>query len=188
MTIQFSAKSSSVFSVFKSRKARLAAIVVSTASIVVLSGNVGAAESAPTASPAKPAAPVVAPSTTPSAASSAPAAPGAPATAAEPAPPPEPTYKDGVVKVGKELKRTLGRVTDVEKGDNGCYLTLRDDKKSEFIEIGNMEFCTQKPSLKGQKVELTYSMETIQASSCYGDPKCRKTETVPLVVKVTVQN
>lgn len=134
------------------------------------------AQAAPTKPPAAPTAPAAAPTAPPE-------TPPAP-----PAPPAEPVYKDGIVKMGSELKRTIGRVTDVEKGDNGCYLTLVDEKKFEFIEIGLMEFCTKKPSLKGQKVELSYRMETIQASSCYGDPKCKKTETLPLVVKVAPMN
>lgn len=113
----------------------------------------------------------------------------APAPLAESMPPPPspaPTYKDGVVKVGSELKKSLGRITDVEKGDNGCYLTLKDEKNIEFIEIGTFDLCSIKPSLKGQRVELAYKLETIAASSCYGDPKCKKMETVPLVVKVNV--
>ena len=105
-----------------------------------------------------------------------------------PAPPPPVTFKDGVVQVGSVFKKTLGRVTDIDKGDNGCYLTLVDDKKDEFIEIGVMELCKQKPSFKGKKVELSYRIETITASSCYGDPKCKKTETIPIVVKVVELN
>ena len=123
------------------------------------------------------------------------AAPAVPATestgeAAPPAAPAPPavTYKDGIVKIGSEFKKTLGRVADVDKGDNGCYLTLRDDKNIEFIEVGTFDLCSQKPPLKGQRVELVYRLETIAASSCYGDPKCKKTETVPLVVKVNIQN
>jgi hypothetical protein len=95
------------------------------------------------------------------------------------------TFRPGVVKVGEEMKETLGRVTDLDKGDNGCFLILRNDKNGELIELGKMEFCSQK-QLKGKKVELEYKMETVQAASCYGDPKCKKTETVPLVVGVKV--
>jgi hypothetical protein len=83
------------------------------------------------------------------------------------------------------MKETLGRITDLDKGDNGCFLILRNDKNGELIELGKMEFCSQK-QLKGKKVELEYKMETVQAASCYGDPKCKKTETVPLVVGVKV--
>lgn len=120
------------------------------------------------------------------AAASAAAAAAAPATPAAPAAPPAPVYKDGVIKIGEELKQTLGKVADVDKGDNGCYLTLVTEKKVEFIEVGKFEFCSQKGAIKGKKVALTYSLETIQAASCYGDPKCKKTEIVPLVVGVKV--
>lgn len=133
--------------------------------------------------PPQPVSPPAAPSS-PSAPVAGSAGDAAPAAAA----PPAVTYKDGIVKIGSEFKRTLGRVTDVDKGDNGCYLTLRDDKNVEFIEVGTFDLCSQKPSLKGQRVELVYRLETIAASSCYGDPKCKKTETVPLVVKVNIPN
>ena len=114
-----------------------------------------------------------------------PAAPGAvPGT--EPAKPAEVVYKDGVIKIGSEFKKSIGVVTDVDKGDNGCYLTLKDDKGLEFIEVGKFEICTQKPPLKGKRVALAYSIETIQAASCYGDPKCKKTETIPVVVGVKI--
>ena len=111
-------------------------------------------------------------------------APSVPAAAAVPAPPV--TYKDGMIKIGDESKQTQGRVTDVDKGDNGCFLTFKDEKGREHIELGKFELCSQKPSLKGKRVELAYSVETIQAASCYGDPKCKKTETVPLVVGVKI--
>jgi hypothetical protein len=111
------------------------------------------------------------------------AAPTAPAAAIPAAP--AKTFRQGVVKVGDEMKETLGRVTDLDKGDNGCFLILRNDRNGEIIELGKMEFCSQK-QLKGKKVELEYKMETVQAASCYGDPKCKKTEIVPLVVGVKV--
>lgn len=100
--------------------------------------------------------------------------------------PAAPVYKEGVTKVGDTLKITVGKVADIDKGDNGCYITLKDDKGAEYIEVGKFEICAQKPPLKGKKVNLAYSMETIQAASCYGDPKCKKTETVPLVISVKI--
>ena len=103
-----------------------------------------------------------------------------------PAAPPAMIYKDGVIKVGNDLKQTKGRVTDVDKGDNGCYLTLRNEKNNEFIEVGLFPICMQKPPLKGMKVELTYNMETIQAGDCYGDPKCKRTETIPVITAVKI--
>jgi hypothetical protein len=129
-------------------------------------------------------APVPAPAPVAPASTAPPTAPSAPV--AEPAKPAEVVYKDGVIKVGSEFKKSIGVVTDVDKGDNGCYLTLKDDKGLEFIEVGKFEICTQKPPLKGKRVALAYNIETIQATSCYGDPKCKKTETIPVVVGVKI--
>lgn len=114
-----------------------------------------------------------------------PTPPVAPAAATPPAAPAL-VYKDGVVKVGNELKQSRGRITDVDKGDNGCYLTLRNEKNNEFIEVATFAFCTQKPPLKGKQVEMVYTMETIQAGDCYGDPKCKRTETVPVITAVKI--
>ena len=129
-----------------------------------------------TATPPAIAVPVAAPAAN-SAAPASPTAPTAPAT-------PDVVYKEGFTKVGTEIKRTMGILADVEKGDNGCYLTIKDEKGNEFIEVGKFEICGQKPPLKGKRIALAYSLETIQAASCYGDPKCKKTETVPLVVAI----
>ncbi|MBL0122490.1 MAG: hypothetical protein IPP88_07055 [Betaproteobacteria bacterium] len=113
-------------------------------------------------------------------------APGVPGAAAVPPAPPAIVYKEGVIKVGTEMKQSLGVLTDTDKGDNGCYVTFKDEKGAEFIELGRFELCSLKPPLKGKKVALAYSVETIQAASCYGDPKCKKTETVPLIVGIKV--
>ena len=116
-----------------------------------------------------------------------PVSPG-PASAAPPAAAVAPVDKDGFVKVGGTNKPSRGRVTDVDKGDNGCYLTYYDDKnsKSEYIEVGGYDLCTQKPPLKGKRVELVYSMEVIRAGDCYGDSKCKRTETVPFIVSAKI--
>ena len=49
-----------------------------------------------------------------------------------------------------------------------------------------MYVCAVKPSPKGKLAEFQYNVETIQAGDCYGDPKCKKTETVPVIVAVKV--
>ena len=112
-----------------------------------------------------------------------------PGSTPPPTPPPVPPAtgpKEGYVKVGGTVKPSRGRVTDIDKGDNGCYLTISDEKKSEYIEVGSFALCTQKPPLKGKRVEVEYSMETIMAGDCYGDPKCKRTETVPYVTSVKI--
>ena len=152
--------------------------------LVFLSASV-AAQTPAEAAVAKRAAAEAAATAAAAAAAAAAAPAAAPTPAATPAPPAV-VYKEGVIKVGGEMKQTLGHLTDVDKGDNGCYLTLKDEKGKEFIEVGKFEICSQKPPLKGNKVALAFSLETIQAASCYGDPKCKKTETVPLVVGVKI--
>ncbi len=112
----------------------------------------------------------------------------APPAAVEVAPPPAPPANSGTVKIGKEIKATLGRVSDVEKADNGCLIEFKSDKGEPQIELGLAKFCTQKPPLKGRQVELEYRLETVQASECAGNAKCKKTETLPVIVEVKVLN
>ena len=121
----------------------------------------------------------------PAVAQTSPAPPTSPPATGAPAAPAV-VYKEGVVKVGSVMKHTLGTVTDIDKGDNGCYVTLKTASGGELIELGKFELCRKKSSLMGKKVSLVFSMETVQAESCYGDPKCKKTETVPLVVDVKI--
>ena len=157
---------------------KIRSLLFTSAVLTIAAANQALAQTStpPAAAPATPAASAV------------PATPGTAAPLAVAAPPAAPAvvYKEGVIRVGTEMKQTLGTMTDVDKGDNGCYLTLKDEKGAEFIEIGKFEICTQKPPLKGKRVALAYSLETIQATTCYGDPKCKKTETVPLVVGVKI--
>ena len=116
------------------------------------------------------------------------AAPPAPST--EPAPPPAPPLPPpplaGFVKIGTEFKPAVGRVVDVEKGDNGCYVTILDVKEREFVEVGEYALCTQKPPIKGKKVEIEYRLESMQAASCNGNPKCTKRETGPYISSIKV--
>lgn len=115
-------------------------------------------------------------------------APPAPVTdpAAPPAPPPPPPPPAGFVKIGSEFKPAVGRVVDVEKGDNGCYVTILDVKEREFVEVGEYALCSQKPPLKGKKVEIEYRLESMQAASCNGNPKCTKRETGPYISSIKV--
>jgi hypothetical protein len=104
------------------------------------------------------------------------------APAVVPTPPPAKTST--VVSFGKVNKQTVGKITDLDKGDNGCYITFNDDKKNEFVEVGTADMCSISPSPKGKRVEMTYKMETIPATSCGDDKKCTKTETLPIVIAI----
>lgn len=115
-----------------------------------------------------------------------PVPPSAPADAAPV--PPAPAAATGSVKFGKETKITLGKVIDVERADNGCLINFKNDKGDEFIELGLSKFCMLKPPLKGKQIEMEYRMETVSASECAGNSKCKKTESLPIVVEVKVLN
>jgi hypothetical protein len=93
----------------------------------------------------------------------------------------------GTVKVGKEIKKTVGVVTELQAGDVACYLTLKDDKGAVFHEMGDFEIC-EKSSLIGKRVTLTYKMGNVMADECQGNPDCMKTRRVPLVTAVKVMD
>ncbi len=121
---------------------------------------------------------------TPAAAPPATAPAVAPAAASATLPTPPPAKASTVVSFGKVNKQTVGKITDLDKGDNGCYITFNDDKKNEFVEVGTPEMCSISPSPKGKRVEMTYKVETIPATSCGDDKKCTKTETLPIVIAI----
>jgi hypothetical protein len=90
------------------------------------------------------------------------------------------------VKVGNATKRTSGTVTKLENGDISCSMTLKDDSGKTFYESADFEICSQKPSLVGKRVALTYKMARVQAASCQGDPDCKKSDTIALVTSAKV--
>jgi|SRR6185369_4749419 len=89
------------------------------------------------------------------------------------------------VKIGKEIKKTVATVTDLQAGDVACYLTLKDDQGSEFSELGDFEIC-EKRSLVGKRVKLTYTLGNVMADECQGNPDCTKTRKVALVTGAKV--
>lgn len=108
--------------------------------------------------------------------------PAAPSVVAEPVAPAAPP--SDTQKVGDKVKRTIGKLTDIEAADGACFITFVDDKKSEWIEVGLAALCNQKPSLKNKRVFFEYKMEDMPAASCAGDPKCKKRETIPAIVSM----
>jgi hypothetical protein len=91
---------------------------------------------------------------------------------------------DSVV-VGKETKRTTGTVTGLEAGDVACYISLEDDKGSAFQELADFAVCEQ-TSLIGERVRLTYELGKVMADECGGNPDCKKSRTVALVMSARV--
>jgi len=89
------------------------------------------------------------------------------------------------VKIGKEIKKTVAVVTELQAGDVACYLTLKDDQGTEFSELGDFPIC-EKRSLLGKRVKLTYTLSNVMADECQGNPDCTKTRKVALVTAVKV--
>ena len=78
-------------------------------------------------------------------------------------------------------KKTTGTITAMQAGDIACYLTLRDDAGAPFREMADFEICEQR-GLLNKRVSLAYKASRVQAASCQGDPDCKKSDTVMLVV------
>lgn len=89
------------------------------------------------------------------------------------------------VKIGKEVKKTVATVKELQAGDVACYLTLKDDQGVEFSELADFEICEQ-PSLVGKRVKLTYKVGNVMSDECQGNQDCTKTRRVALVTGAKV--
>jgi hypothetical protein len=90
------------------------------------------------------------------------------------------------ISIGNQIKNTVGTVVNLEPGDIACYMTLKNDTGKEFNERADFALCDKKPSLKGQRVQLRYQLQNVQAAEYQGNPECRKSERIPLVMSATV--
>jgi hypothetical protein len=90
------------------------------------------------------------------------------------------------VEIGREIKRTAGTVTELQNGDVACMMMLKDDEGVAFMESGDFPICSQKPSLVGKRVALSYEMANVMAAECQGDVNCRKSDRIALVSKARI--
>ncbi len=90
------------------------------------------------------------------------------------------------IKIGKETKKTVAVVKELQNGDVACMMVLQDEKGKEFFEPADFEICFQKPSLIGKRVSLKYKMANVMAESCQGDPDCKTSDRVALVVEAKI--
>lgn len=74
------------------------------------------------------------------------------------------------------------RIKSLTQGDMACYVTLEDARGKRSEEMASFELCEQ-TRLIGQRVRLKRERSAVMAASCQGDPECRKTQTVNLIVK-----
>ena len=90
------------------------------------------------------------------------------------------------IKIGNELKKTSGIVTELVNADTACNMMLKDEKGTEFMESADFDICFQKPSLIGKRVSLKYRMANVMAESCQGNPDCKKSDRIALVVEAKI--
>lgn len=96
------------------------------------------------------------------------------------------TASTSTVKIGTFTKRTVGTVIDITNGDAACYLKLKDDEGRVFEEVADFAICEKPKSLAGRRVNLSYTLDTVMADVCQGNPSCKKTKAVALVKSLTV--
>lgn len=100
--------------------------------------------------------------------------------------PSSPAPAAATVQVAGQAKRTAGTLVKMDNGDIACYLHLRDERGAAFTERGDFELCQREKQLVGRRLALTWRVENVQSEECQGDPDCRKTRRVPIVVAVKV--
>lgn len=101
------------------------------------------------------------------------------------APPPPMTMVDSAsgdtLLVGEaQVSDERVTVTSLTPDDRVCTMAVRGAAGAR-TETADFEFC-ERDDLIGQTVTLTYVPTQIQATACNGDPECRDTEEVRMVI------
>lgn len=65
-------------------------------------------------------------------------------------------------------------------------MVLHDEQGKAFIEAADFDICFQRPSLIGKRVSLKYKMANVMAESCQGEPECKKSDRIALVVEAKI--
>ena len=92
-----------------------------------------------------------------------------------------PAVAQDTVTVGGEKKRAFGTPTAFQNGDTACFVTLKDDRGVTFEEPADFDLCASEKSLKGKRLALTYKTARVLATSCQGNPDCKKSDTIVLI-------
>jgi hypothetical protein len=95
-----------------------------------------------------------------------------------------PVAAQDTVSVGNMTKHAFGTPVSFQTDDKGCLVTFEDDRGRPFRELADSDLCAQEKALKGKRLALTYKATRVQSPSCQGDPDCKKSDQVVLVVAV----
>lgn len=77
------------------------------------------------------------------------------------------------------------KIKSLIPGDRACYIELDDAQEVVSSEMASFELCDQQ-ELIGKRVQLQRKPTPVMATSCEGNPECRETETVNLIVAAKV--
>lgn len=95
-----------------------------------------------------------------------------------------PAIAQDTVSIGNVTKHGFGMPVSFQNGDTSCLIIFEDDRGRPFTELADFEICAQEKALKGKRLALTYKATRIQSPDCKGDPDCKKSDTVIMIVAV----
>jgi hypothetical protein len=75
-----------------------------------------------------------------------------------------------------------GVLVSAEAGDIACYLGIRDDTGQSRRWMAEFELCGSASARIGRRYALTWREANVQHPDCQGNPDCRRTQRVLLVV------
>jgi hypothetical protein len=82
--------------------------------------------------------------------------------------------------INGEARPVEGILREAVSGDVACDLQLENDAGDTFHASAVFELC-EDPSLIGQRLKLSYTVENVLAEACQGDVDCGKSDQVVLV-------
>jgi len=74
------------------------------------------------------------------------------------------------------------RIKSLTHGDTACYITLENARGKRSEENHSVQLC-EKTKLIAQQARLKPERSPGMTAACQGDPECKKTQTVNLIVK-----
>lgn len=75
-----------------------------------------------------------------------------------------------------------GVLVSAEAGDIACYLGIRDESGQSRRWMAEFELCESARARIGRRYALTWREGNVQHPDCQGNPDCRRTQRVLLVV------
>lgn len=75
-----------------------------------------------------------------------------------------------------------GTLVSAQAGDVACYLQIRDDEGRSQSWMADFTLCEGSGPRIGRRFALTWRRDSVQHPSCQGNPDCRRSQQVMLIV------